>query len=160
MPVKPREDGAPYYFHPLKVAEHVLDYIPKPDLNLVLAAILHDTIEDTSLTLPLIKAYFNKEVAFLVDGLTNTDTDGLRGKKYEKEAIFKKLHEYGERVIMIKLCDRLHNMETLEGRSKAHNHRKAVETRDYYLPMAAELRLTQLEKALQAWIDRYGVKNT
>lgn len=98
-----RKNGLPYITHPINVARIVKKY--GGDETLIYAALLHDVVEDTPIALEEIERKFGKEVAFLVDGVTKTES---------KEETLKKVEEYSrkdKRVILLKLSDRLHNLQ-------------------------------------------------
>ena len=106
-----RKSGEDYITHPLRVANIAKFY--GADQETLYACLLHDVIEDTLKTLEQIANEFGEEVAFLVDGVTKIDNDA--------EKTFEKIKQYSEkdpRIILIKLCDRIHNSQNLEGLEK------------------------------------------
>lgn len=115
-----RKSGEPYIIHPLAVATILVDW--GMDTDTVVAGVLHDTVEDTDATLGEIEDIFGRDVAFLVDGVTKVSQAraGMRDlKSYlpaTKDNLAKLLIAVGQdvRVIIIKLADRLHNMQTLQ----------------------------------------------
>lgn len=136
-----RESGEPYIVHPIYVAKIIADM--KLDDETVIAGLLHDTIEDTDVTYDDIKREFSESIANMVQGVSK-----LKGLKYEtkeeKDAEnYKKMFlAMGKdiRVIIIKLADRLHNMRTLNYKTREAQKRKAKETLDIYAPIANRLR--------------------
>ena len=136
-----RESGEPYFVHPEAVADMVMDM--GMDANCVIAAMLHDTVEDgKGVTIETIEKEFGSEVAKLVDGVTKLTVSGKQtylAKKQEQAENLRKLFlaiAADVRVVIIKLADRLHNMRTLEYCSPAKQYRKAKETLDVYAPLA------------------------
>lgn len=159
-----RFSGEPYINHPLSVAYFLSEL--GLDSTTVAACLLHDTIEDTSLTHTDLEKEFGKEIAFLVDGVTKlskieyldssrnetskskadkkTHTDHLNSLK---KMIFAMAEDI--RVILIKLADRYHNMETLKYLNKADQKRIALETMEIYAPIAARLGMGRLKGQLE-----------
>jgi GTP diphosphokinase / guanosine-3',5'-bis(diphosphate) 3'-diphosphatase len=109
-----RKSGEPYFFHPLAVAESLANW--RLDAVSVACGMLHDTVEDTLMTLPQVKAEFGEEVAEIVDGLTKMSKLSFTDKHLlNAENVRKLLVAMGKdvRVLLVKLADRLHNMKTL-----------------------------------------------
>ncbi|MEO1219377.1 MAG: HD domain-containing protein [Bacteroidota bacterium] len=143
-----RKSGEPFFTHPLAVALIVLDH--SEDQEAVLAALLHDSVEDTGLSLEQIRAGFGEKIAFLVAQLS--DLDGkLRRIKLEGHAnLYRLLSAEDPRVGLVKLSDRLHNMRTLQGHpSLSKRKRIAEETLTFFVPMAIRLQHMGLAKELQ-----------
>ena len=119
-----RKSGEPYITHPLAVAVSIIEW--GMDIDSVLAGVLHDTVEDTDATLEEIEELFGRDVAFLVDGVTKVSQarSGMRDlESYlpsTRDNLTKLLIAVGQdvRVIIIKLADRLHNMQTLQYKSE------------------------------------------
>ena len=110
-----RATGEPYYSHPLEVAYLVSDHIIKTEV--IVGSILHDIVEDTEVTLDMISNKFGSRVAEIVDRLTRDRPDGT---KLSVEAILQNAYLAGDlEVILIKLLDRVHNLRTLNAKSKA-----------------------------------------
>ncbi|HEX5541499.1 MAG TPA: HD domain-containing protein, partial [Micromonospora sp.] len=124
-----RKSGDPYITHPLAVAQICAEL--GMDTTTLVAALLHDTVEDTRYTLQALDADFGPEVAHLVDGVTKFDKE-FYGKAAEAETIRKMIVAAGKdlRVLIIKLADRLHNMRTLGARSPASRARIARATHE------------------------------
>ena len=143
-----RISGEDYITHPLAVAEILADL--GMDTTTLVAALLHDTVEDTSYTLPRLQEDFGPEVALLVDGVTKFDK-GFFGADAEVETIRKMLVRAGQdvRVLVIKLADRLHNMRTLDVRSPASRTRIATATRDVLVPLCDRLGIQALKRELE-----------
>jgi guanosine-3',5'-bis(diphosphate) 3'-pyrophosphohydrolase len=143
-----RKSGEPYITHPLAVAQILADL--GMDTTTLVAALLHDTVEDTSYTLPQLRAEFGAEVGLLVDGVTKFDK-GFFGETAEVETIRKMLVLAGQdvRVLVIKLADRLHNMRTLSARSPASRTRIAGATREVLVPLCDRLGIQALKRELE-----------
>jgi len=146
-----RESGEPYFVHCIKVAETVYEW--KLDAASVAAALLHDTVEDTAITNKDIANYFGNEIAFLVDGLTKLNS--IQYKENKEEGEIENLRRFiisfskDLRVVLIKLADRLHNMQTLEHISKERRERIALETTEIYAPLAYRLGMQKLSGDLE-----------
>jgi GTP diphosphokinase / guanosine-3',5'-bis(diphosphate) 3'-diphosphatase len=143
-----RKSGEPYITHPLAVAQILAEL--GMDTTTLVAALLHDTVEDTSYTLPALGDDFGPEVALLVDGVTKFDKV-FYGEIAEAETIRKMLVSAGKdvRVLIIKLADRLHNMRTLEARSAASRERIAQATQDVLVPLSDRLGIQALKRELE-----------
>jgi GTP diphosphokinase / guanosine-3',5'-bis(diphosphate) 3'-diphosphatase len=143
-----RKSGDDYITHPLAVA-HILANLGMDTTTLV-AALLHDTVEDTSYTLSALSDDFGPEVALLVDGVTKFDKVYF-GDIAEAETIRKMLLRAGQdvRVLVIKLADRLHNMRTLDARSDASRKRIARATQDVLVPLCDRLGIQVLKRELE-----------
>lgn len=150
-----RKSGEPYIIHPLSVAGLLIDW--GMDIDTVLAGILHDTVEDTSTTLDDIEALFGRDVAFLVDGVTKVSQAraGMRDlSSYlpaTKDNLTKLLIAVGQdvRVIIIKLADRLHNMQTLQYMSREKQLKIARETLEVFAPLADRLNMGRVRVQLE-----------
>ena len=142
-----RKSGEPYITHPLAVAQICADL--GMDTTTLVAALLHDTVEDTRYTLQALDADFGPEVAHLVDGVTKFDK-AFYGKAAEAETIRKMIIAAGKdvRVLIIKLADRLHNMRTLGVRSAASRARIARATQDVLVPLCDRLGIQALKREL------------
>ncbi|ROO61429.1 GTP pyrophosphokinase [Micromonospora sp. Llam0] len=142
-----RKSGEPYITHPLAVAEICAGL--GMDTTTLVAALLHDTVEDTTYDLPTLAADFGDEVAHLVDGVTKFDK-AFYGKAAEAETIRKMIIAAAKdvRVLVIKLADRLHNMRTLGVRSPASRARIAKATLDVLVPLCDRLGIQKLKREL------------
>ncbi|MFT3755047.1 MAG: bifunctional (p)ppGpp synthetase/guanosine-3',5'-bis(diphosphate) 3'-pyrophosphohydrolase [Pseudoxanthomonas sp.] len=145
-----RKSGEPYITHPVAVAGVLAEL--RMDAETLIAAILHDTIEDTPLTREEIASVFGEPVAELVDGVTKLDKLKFRDRKEAAAESFRKMllaMSRDLRVIMIKLADRLHNMRTLGAQSAEARMRIARETLDIYAPIAQRLGMSVMKSELQ-----------
>src|SRR5512134_979304 len=145
-----RQSGDPYISHPLAVAEILADW--HLDGQTLMAALLHDVTEDTSVTKDEISDTFGKPVAELVDGLSKLDKIEFQTAEDAQAENFRKMllaMARDVRVILIKLADRLHNMRTLDAVPPAKRRRVARETMEIYAPIANRLGLNTLYHELQ-----------
>ena len=142
-----RKSGDPYITHPLAVAQICAEL--GMDTTTLVAALLHDTVEDTDYTLEALRGDFGAEVAHLVAGVTKFDK-AFYGKVAEAETIRKMIVAAGKdvRVLVIKLADRLHNMRTLDARSPASRARIATATLDVLVPLCDRLGIQALKRDL------------
>lgn len=158
-----RRSGDPYVTHPLAVADTLIDW--GMDIDTVIAGVLHDTVEDTEVTLEKIESLFGRDVAFLVDGVTKVSQAraGMRNLEsylpQTKDNLSKLLIAVGQdvRVIIIKLADRLHNLSTLQYMPKEKQVKIARESLDVFAPMADRLGMgrvrMQIEELAFSYID-------
>jgi RelA/SpoT family (p)ppGpp synthetase len=140
-----RLSGLPYISHPVAVAEIVADW--QLDAQAVMAALLHDVMEDTEVSKQQIAERFGKPVAELVDGLSKLDRIEFQSQEDAQAENFRKMllaMARDVRVILIKLADRLHNMRTLGAVNPAKRRRVARETMEIYAPIANRLGLNTL----------------
>ncbi len=156
-----RQSGDPYISHPLAVAEILADW--HLDGQALVAALLHDVMEDTSVTKTEIADTFGRPVADLVDGLSKLDKIEFQSAEDAQAENFRKMllaMARDVRVILIKLADRLHNMRTLAAVSAGKRRRVARETMDIYAPIANRLGLNALYHELQelAFANLYPVR--
>jgi guanosine-3',5'-bis(diphosphate) 3'-pyrophosphohydrolase len=145
-----RKSGEPYITHPVAVAQVLAEL--GLDVEALIAAILHDTIEDTPLTREALAAEFGEAVAELVDGVTKLDKLKFRDRQEAAAESFRKMllaMSRDLRVIMIKLADRLHNMRTLGAQSREARGRIARETLEIYAPIAQRLGMSLVKSELQ-----------
>ena len=143
-----RKSGEPYITHPVAVAQILTEL--GMDLPTVMAALLHDTVEDTSYSIEQIKAEFGEEVTSLVDGVTKLDKLTY-GPTAEAETLRKMVVAMSRdiRVLVIKLADRLHNARTWEFIAAETAERKARETIDIYAPLAHRLGMNAIKWELE-----------
>ncbi|QIL19890.1 bifunctional (p)ppGpp synthetase/guanosine-3',5'-bis(diphosphate) 3'-pyrophosphohydrolase [Thermomonas sp. HDW16] len=145
-----RKSGEPYITHPVAVAQVLAEQ--GLDVETLIAAILHDTIEDTPLTRGDIAQQFGETVAELVDGVTKLDKLHFADRQEAAAESFRKMllaMSRDLRVILIKLADRLHNMRTLGAQSAEARRRIANETLDIYAPIAQRLGMNLIKSELQ-----------
>ena len=139
-----------YYIHPYNVAKIIVTL--GMDSQSIAAALLHDLVEDTSISLEDIKKEFGEEVALLVDGVTKIGQLSISSKEQEQaESLRKMLISMGKdiRVIIIKLADRLHNMRTLDAMPEQKQRDKSLETREVYAPIAHRLGFRPVKEELE-----------
>ncbi len=153
-----RKSGEPYIVHPILVA--VITASISADETMVMAALLHDVVEDTDFGIEDVKERFGEDVSYLVEGLTKIveirDSELVPSTSDEKLVTsalsFRKMlicSIEDVRVLVIKLCDRLHNMLTLDALSSAKQHRIAEETLVVYAPIAHRLGIAALKNKLE-----------
>lgn len=158
-----RTSGDPYITHPLAVASILLDYCM--DTDTICAALLHDTVEDTDVTLDELRKKFGEDVALMVDGVTKIGLVPLVSKEEQQaENIRKILMAMSKdiRVIIIKLADRLHNMRTLAARPPEKQRKTSLETMNFYAPIAHRLGMSDVKEEMEDiaihYLDSYGCK--
>ncbi len=145
-----RKSGEPYIYHPLAVARICAEEIGLGTTSVV-CALLHDTVEDTDLTLEDVRDLFGPTVTSIIDGLTkisglNFGTDSIQAENFRKVLL---TLAQDVRVILIKLADRLHNMRTLEGMARDKQLKIASETLFLYAPLAHRLGLYSIKSELE-----------
>lgn len=156
-----RKSGEPYITHPIAVAASLVEW--NMDIDTILAGVLHDTVEDTDVTLDDIESLFGRDVAFLVDGVTKVSQAraGMRDLSsylpQTKDNLTKLLIAIGQdvRVIIIKLADRLHNLRTLEHMPKDKQVKIARESLEVFAPMADKLGMGQVRLQIEELGFRY-----
>ncbi len=145
-----RSDGTEYFEHPLNVAERLIDL--RADSATICAALLHDIVEDTTFDIKTIDREFGKEISYLVEGLTKISKVHFETKDdYTSQNLRKILLATTKdiRIMMIKLCDRLHNMQTLKTFSPEKQKRISEETLQIYAPIAHKLGMWRVKGELQ-----------
>jgi guanosine-3',5'-bis(diphosphate) 3'-pyrophosphohydrolase len=146
-----RDNGDPYFSHPVAVAGILADY--RLDVASIATALLHDVVEDTSYKLSEIEARFGKEIAGLVDGVTKLTRLELQSDRTKQAENFRKLvlaMSRDIRVLLVKLADRLHNMRTLHFvRDPDRRKRIARETMEIYAPLAERIGMDAVKTELQ-----------
>jgi GTP diphosphokinase / guanosine-3',5'-bis(diphosphate) 3'-diphosphatase len=151
-----RASGEPYITHPIAVASQCAEW--KLDAQALMAALLHDAIEDCGVTKPQLIERFGVAVADLVDGLTKLDKLQFNTREESQAESFRKMllaMARDVRVILVKLADRTHNMRTLEDVPREKWHRIASETLDIYAPIAHRLGLNNTYRELQELSFKY-----
>lgn len=145
-----RKSGEPYIFHPLAVAEICVEEIGLGTTS-ILAALMHDVVEDSDMELADIEKMFGKKVARIIDGLTKISGVFEYGTSQQAENFRKMLFTLSEdvRVILIKLADRLHNMRTLESMPRNKQLKISSETIYLYAPLAHRLGLNAIKSELE-----------
>lgn len=139
-----RKSGEPYITHPIAVAEILAGF--KLDRDTIIAAILHDTVEDTDVSLQDLTEKYGVQVAKLVDGVTKLKSSS-QNKQQNKAATFHKILTAtlnDPRVLVVKLADRLHNMSTLGAVRREKQKSTAQETLDFYIPFARVMGMNDL----------------
>ncbi len=145
-----RSSGESYINHPLAVARIVAD-IGLDDISLA-AALLHDAVEDTEISVADVEAAFGPEVAAIVDGVTKLERLQFDSKEAQQAATMRKMlvaMAKDLRVLIIKLADRLHNMRTIAAMPSEKQRRIAQETLDIYAPLAHRLGIQELRQQLE-----------
>ncbi len=146
-----RLSGKPYFSdHCVSVANILADW--KMDHNTIIGGLLHDTVEDSDISIDQIKKQFGEDVAQLVDGVTKLGHIKFTSRQEKQAGNFMKLLlsvAQDLRVVMIKFADRLHNMKTLQYMSRLKQHRIAKETRDVYVPLAHRLGMASVKWELE-----------
>jgi guanosine-3',5'-bis(diphosphate) 3'-pyrophosphohydrolase len=145
-----RDSGEPYLSHPLAVAQILAEM--RMDMASIQTGLLHDVVEDTSVTLDQVRKRFGNDVAVIVNGVTKlTKLDFFSAEERQAESFRKMLLAMTEdlRVILVKLADRLHNMRTLGHLSQERKERIAKETLEIYSPIAHRLGMGKLRGELE-----------
>jgi GTP pyrophosphokinase len=145
-----RSSGEAYINHPIAVARIVAD-IGLDEVSLA-AALLHDAVEDTEITLEDVRQNFGDEVAMLVDGVTKLERLQFDSREAQQAATMRKMlvaMAKDMRVLVIKLADRLHNMRTLAGVPLEKQQRTAQETLDIYAPLAHRMGMQEVKQQLE-----------
>jgi GTP pyrophosphokinase len=151
-----RKSGDPYVTHPLAVAQIIAEL--KLDVASVCAGLLHDCVEDTSATIDQLSEQFGKEVAFLVDGVTKLGKLPYSTREEQQAENFRKMllaMARDIRVILVKLCDRLDNMRSLNHLPPEKQERIAAETMQIYAPLANRLGIQWIKVELEDLAFKY-----
>ena len=152
-----RETGEPYIYHPLEVAKTLAEL--RLDRESIAAALLHDVLEDTVLTDDFISQEFGKEILSLVDGVSKLDQIKYGESSHAQAENFRKMMlamVKDIRVILIKLADRLHNIQTLHALGRQKQFNIAKETLQIYAPIANRLGIYQMKTNLENEAFRYA----
>ncbi|MFT5724128.1 MAG: guanosine-3',5'-bis(diphosphate) 3'-pyrophosphohydrolase [Bacteroidia bacterium] len=151
-----RKSGEPYIYHPIAVARIAAEEVGLGTTSIV-SALLHDVVEDTDISLEYIEAEFGKKVSNIIDGLTKMSGYFGQSNSPQAENFRRMLLTLSDdvRVILIKLCDRLHNMRTLEHMSVKGQLKIASETKYLYAPLAHRLGLYPIKTELEDLALKY-----
>lgn len=144
-----RKSGEPYFIHPYNVALILADF--GADAETIAAGLLHDTVEDTGISLERIETEFGSTVAFMVDAVTKLGTLKYKGVARHAESLRKLFVAMAQdiRVIIIRLADRLHNVRTLQYIEPEKQKRIALETLEIYAPLANRLGMWKMKGLLE-----------
>ncbi|MDO4567017.1 MAG: bifunctional (p)ppGpp synthetase/guanosine-3',5'-bis(diphosphate) 3'-pyrophosphohydrolase [Oscillospiraceae bacterium] len=145
-----RESGEPYITHPVAVASLLVDL--GLDTESICAALLHDVVEDTGVDLETIRHDFGEDIAELVDGVTKLGRIPFSSvEEQQAENLRKLLFAMSKdiRVMIIKLCDRLHNMRTIDAKPEMKRRATAYETMEVYAPIAHRLGMSNIKEELE-----------
>lgn len=150
-----RDGGEPYITHPMRVASSLIKI--GMDTSTVAAALLHDVVEDTPMALEEVRKQFGEEIAFFVEGVTKLEKIPTGGGAAKTETLRKMFLATAQdiRVALIKLADRLHNMQTLESCAPEKRVRISQETKDIYAPLAARLGMGEWKGKLEDLVFPY-----
>ena len=143
-----RDEGTRYFDHPRSVAIILIDELKIKDPNIIIAALLHDTVEDSPIfgnrklpmkewqetTLFRLTRIFNKEVARIVIALTKVGGSAFKSKHEAEQYYIVNLKRTGPKAVLVKMADRLHNLRTIGQTTKEKQKRKIQETREVYFP--------------------------
>jgi len=156
-----RESGEEYITHPVSVAGLLVDL--GLDTESLCAALLHDTVEDTETLLSDIRTEFGGEIALLVDGVTKLGQIPFSSIEEQQAENLRKMllaMTFDIRVMLIKLCDRLHNMRTLDAMTENKQREKALETMEVFAPIAHRLGMGNIKEEFEdlslKYLDPYG----
>ncbi len=159
-----RKDGTPFFNHPTSVSLILAEL--EMDEETIIAALLHDTVEDTPVTLEDVEKQFGKEVALLVDGVTKLAIINYETKQEQQVENLRKMFlamSSDIRVILIKLADRLHNIRTLGAMTPEKQREKAEETIEIFAPIAHRLGIFRIKWELEdlslKYLDPEGYKD-
>lgn len=152
-----RRSGEPFVYHPVEVAHIVADEIGLGTTSII-AALLHDVVEDTEYTLTDIEERFGKKISRIIDGLTKISITTTETTSIQAENFRKMLLTISEdtRVVLIKISDRLHNMRTLESMPKDKQLKIKAETEYLYAPLAHRLGLYKIKSELEDLALKYA----
>ena len=145
-----RKTGEPFVIHPLETAIILADL--ELDQSSIIAAIMHDVVEDTEYSIKKIEKEFDKSIAGIINGVTKLDKIVFTSKEEQQVSNIRKMiiaMSEDVRIILVKLADRLHNMRTLAPFSKEKRRRKATETLEVYAPIAHRLGIYQIKSELE-----------
>lgn len=155
-----RNSGEPYFIHPLETARKLAEI--GMDTATIVAGFLHDVLEDTKISPETLENEFGKEIKFIVEGVSKLGKLKYQGSDRYNESLRKLLFATSKdlRVLIVKLCDRLHNIETLSFVQPEKQKRIAMETLQIYAPIATRLGIRKLSRELEdlsfPYADRSG----
>ena len=152
-----KASGEPYVIHPIEVATILAEI--KSDQESIVAALLHDVVEDCAVTEEDLATQFGSEVSLLVSGVTKMDQVKYVSKTEAMAETYRKMFFHMSedvRVLLIKIADRLHNLRTLDGMPEEHQVRKAREALDIYAPLAHRLGISMLRYEIEELGFRYS----
>jgi len=151
-----RKSGEPYFVHPVATAKNLAELGMEPDV--IVAGLLHDVLEDTNVKEDELEREFGKEIVKLVKGVTKLGTIKYKGVEKNVENLQKFFVSMSEdlRILVIKLADRLHNIETLEHVTPEKQKRIALETLEVYAPLANRLSMGKLKGRLEDAAFKYA----
>ena len=139
-----RQSGEPFYSHPLEVACMVAEYLPKTEL--IVTSILHDIVEDTEVTIAMIHLEFGPVVSLMVDQLTRDRANGI---KISCEMLLSNALQMQQKdVLIIKIFDRIHNLQTLDAKSTEKQIKTIQETLENFIVIAMYLDDIELERII------------
>lgn len=145
-----RKSGVPFITHPMAVAQIIAEY--GLDADTIAAALLHDTVEDTDLSLDDVRDVFGEDVALITDGVTKLDRITFQTKEEAQAATIRKMvvaMAKDVRVLIIKLADRLHNLRTIDSLPIEKQREKARETLEVYAPLAHRLGVQEIKHEME-----------
>jgi GTP pyrophosphokinase len=145
-----RKSGEPFIVHPIAVTAVLADY--GLDVETLVAALLHDTVEDTDLTLDEVRQRFGEQVALMIDGVTKLDRIKFGSQEEAQAATIRKMvvaMAQDVRVLLIKLADRLHNLRTIAALRPEKQQRIAKETLEVYAPLAHRLGMEEVKHEME-----------
>lgn len=145
-----RNSGIPYILHPLAVALIVVREMRQDDAAVIAAALLHDVVEDTDVTIEQIRSKFGADVAFLVDAVTKPNKEQVDNFQHILASV-----NGDVRVLVLKISDRLHNMRTLDGLPPRKQWKIASETQFFFAPLAGRLGLYKVKSELENLAFRF-----
>ncbi|MDP5272776.1 RelA/SpoT family protein [Chengkuizengella axinellae] len=151
-----RKSGEPYILHPLAVADIIVNM--QMDVISISAALLHDVVEDTDVTLEQLREEFGETCAMLVDGVTKLEKIKFKSREEHQNENYRKMFvamAQDLRVILIKLADRLHNMRTLKFQKEENQRRIAHETLEIFCPIAHRLGMSAIKWEMEDISLRY-----
>lgn len=145
-----RRSGEPFYSHPLQIAHMIASYMLTTEV--IVTSILHDIVEDTPVTLAMIREDFGERVAEMVDKLTRHRPDG--NVITVEDMVSKACQQKDDEVLLIKLMDRLHNIQTLKAKDKAGQIRTIHETLQHFVALAMHFNSLELEQQIVSCINK------